>query len=170
MNPDRAIGFILALSVGAVLILGTWLLWRAHQLPAPTLPPTPLLASDTETSATVAAATPSPVAAAAASPARGSGFRLAGTVTGDLAYAIIVSPNGEHRLVQPGQDVPGLGRLVAVGADSARIAGDEGELELRVAAAPSPTAAPTSATPPIPRITPVASPPPPARSESGSSP
>lgn len=165
MNPDRAIGIILSLSVGAVLALGTWLLWRAHQAPPP--PPPPSLAPTPLPSPLPAVtAAPSPAGTAAG---RAGEYRLAGTVTGDLAYAIIVRPNGEHALVQPGQTVPGLGRLVAVGADTARIAGDDGEFDLRVEAAPSPTPARTSASPAATgRLTPV--PEPRAPSTSGSSP
>lgn len=169
MNPDRAIGLILALSVGAVLLLGGWLLWRAHQLPVRPEPPS-AMPTTLATPSVAAPASPAETPATPAPAAAGRGFRLAGTVTGSLSYAIIVAPDGEHRLVQPGQLVPGLGRLTAVGEDSARIEGDDGELELRVAAAPTPTAAPISASPPpVTRITPMTSPPP-GPSGSGSSP
>jgi hypothetical protein len=145
MNPDRAIGVILSLSVGAVLLLGTWLLWHAHHAPPPQ-PPATATPSITPTAEATATAT-------GALPRAAIGYRLAGTVVGDVAYAVIVSPAGHSELVRPGQIVKDLGQLIAVDEDSVTIAGADGSFALRVAAAPTvtPTAVvtlPTVAPPP----------------------
>lgn len=154
MNPDRAIGVILSCSVGAVLALGTWLLWRAHHAPppAPPAPPTPTL-----TATAAPTATPTGIVPRAA-----VGYRLAGTVVGDVAYAVVESPAGRSQLVRTGQIIAGLGQLLAIEADRVVIAGREGEFALVVAAAPTLTASPAA--------TPTTAPPPRARSASESSP
>lgn len=146
MNPDRAIGVILSLSVGAVLLLGSWLLWRAHHAPPPAPPATATPSSPPTAEATATATGALPRAAA--------GYRLAGTVVGDVAYAVIVSPAGHSELVQPGQVVPDLGRLIAVDQDRVTFAGADGPFALRVAAAPTvtPTAVVTPPTVPPPRV------------------
>ena len=147
MNPDRAIGVILALCVGAVLALGTWLLWRAHNAPPPEPPPTltPSITPTPEATPTVTGAIPRAA----------TGYRLAGTVVGDVTFAVIVTPEGRSELVRTGQILKGLGQLMAVEADGVTIAGDDGEFVLRVAAAPTVTATavfttPTAAAPPLP--------------------
>ena len=164
MNPDRAIALVLAVSVIAVLLLGVWLLRSAHrdtEMPPPTvveLPPTP-------------AATVTPPAATA--PPAASGYRLAGTVVGDLAYAIIVDPHGANQLYRIGQTVPGLGALTAIEADRVTMSGSEGSFVLQLA--PAPPSTPTPVRPALPRAesasapTP-ARPPQPDRSRSESSP
>lgn len=146
MSTDRAIGVVLAVSVGVVLLLGAWLLWGAHHA-APPEPPATATPADT----------PSPVATATAAPAlpkAAQGYRLAGTVVGDVAYAVIVSPDGSSQLVRPGQLVSGLGQLTAIEADRVTIEGTDGLFSLPVAAAPTVTATPaatgTSAPPPTP--------------------
>lgn len=151
MNPDRAIGVILSLSVGAVLLLGTWLLWRAHHAPPPQ-PPATATPSGTPTAEATATAT-------GALPRAALGYRLAGTVVGDVAYAVIVSPAGRSELVRPGQIVPDLGQLTAVDQDRVTIAGVDGPFVLRVAAAPTvtPTAVATPPTAPPPTRAPSAS-------------
>lgn len=149
MNPDRAIGVILALCVGGVLALGTWLLWRSHQAPPPEPPPT---ASPSVT------ATPEPTATpTGAIPRAATGYRIAGTVVGDVSYAVIVSPEGRSELVRTGQILKGLGQLMAIEKDGVTIAGDNGEYVLQVASAPTVTATavlttPTAAAPPPTRV------------------
>ena len=146
MNPDRAIGVILALCVGAVLALGTWLLWRAHDAPPPEPLPT-----------VTASVTPTPEATATvtgAIPRAAVGYRLAGTVVGNVSYAVIVSPEGRSELVRNGQILKGLGQITAIEQDRVTIAGDDGEFVLRVASAPTVTATavfttPTAAAPPL---------------------
>jgi len=133
MNPDRAIGAILAISLGAVLLLGIYLLTRNRDSGA-TAAPTPV--------ATVAM--PSPAASATATvgpPAAARGYRLAGTVVGDLAYAIIVDPQGNNQLYRPGQTVPELGVVRSVEADQVTLDGSNGAFTLRLA--PGPTDTPT---------------------------
>jgi hypothetical protein len=137
MNPDRAIGFVLTVSLAAVLLLGVWLLRGAHRdnaIPAPiaTAPPQPTLAP----TATPPVLAPPPAA---------NGYRLAGTVVGDLAYAIIEDPRGANQLYRVGQVVPGLGELTAIEADRITLSGSGGSFVLQLApAAPStPTPLPT---------------------------
>jgi hypothetical protein len=133
VNPDRAIGVILAACVAAVLLLGGSLLWRAHAPPpaAPTAPPT---ATPTET----ARATPT-----GDLPEAARRYRLAGTVAGGVSYAILEGPGGQSDLLQPGEVVRGLGQVIAIGEDSITIEGDAGRFELRVAPAPTVTVTPT---------------------------
>jgi hypothetical protein len=157
MNPDRAIGLVLSCSVGAVLALGSWLLWRAHHAPPPPPPATP-----TPTVTGTATPTETPTLAL---PRAAAGYRLAGTVVGDVAYAVIESPGGRSELVRAGQIVKGLGQLMAIEEERVVIAGTEGDFALTVRAAPTaspaPPATPTTAAP---------EPPPRDRSGSESSP
>lgn len=155
MSSDRAIGLVLAVSVGVVLLLGAGLLWRAHHAPPPAPPATPTPAATASGTATATAT--------AAVPAAARGYRLAGTVVGDVAYAVLERPDGQSDLVRPGQVVRGLGQLIAVEEDRVRIEGETGAFALFVAAAPTVTPAPT--------VSPTSAPPPPAGpSTSGSSP
>lgn len=142
MNSDRAIGVILSVCVGVVLALGTWLLWRAHHAP-PTEPP----ASATPSITATPEATPTPTGEL---PRAAAGYRLAGTVVGAVAYAVIVAPNGHSELVRTGQILKGLGQLTAVEQDRVTIAGDEGSFVLQVAAAPTVTATAVLTTPTAP--------------------
>ncbi|MBX3028138.1 hypothetical protein KF840_24890 [bacterium] len=145
MNADRAIGLILSVCIGVVLALGTWLLWRAHHAPPPEPP-----ATATPSVTVTPEATPTPTGAL---PRAAAGYRLAGTVVGDVAYAVIVAPNGHSELVRTGQILKGLGQLTAIEQDRVTIAGDQGPFVLQVAAAPTVTATaevttPTAAPPP----------------------
>jgi Type II secretion system protein C len=130
MNPDRAIAVILGLSLAVVLALGVWLLQRAHRPSEPPPPGTPT-------------ATPSPLPPAAPSATPGAAallaqrYRLAGTVVGDLSYAIIEDPNGVNQLYRPGQIIPGLGEVSAIEAD--RITLVDGGTTLILQLAPAPT-------------------------------
>jgi hypothetical protein len=134
MNADRAIAVILAASLGAVLLLGVWLLRRGHQDEVP--PPV-------ATAAVVASPTPAPtVRPAGAVPAAARGYRLAGTVVGDLAYAIIVDPHGGNQLYRPGQTIPGLGEVTGIESDRVTLAGADGPFALQIAPAPTDTATP----------------------------
>ncbi|MDX2170708.1 MAG: hypothetical protein SF182_26795 [Deltaproteobacteria bacterium] len=157
MNPDRAIGVILALSIALVLGLGGWLLWRGRHAPVPALPTASPTGSPT--------ATASPTATGAI-PDAARGYRLAGTVVGDVTYAIIEKPRGGNELLRPGQVLRGVGQVVAIGEDRIAFEGDDGRFELMLSAAP--TVTPTRV-----RLTPSPSPAPPAspaRSTSESSP
>lgn len=132
MNPDRAIGFILTVSLAAVLALGIWMLRRGGSEAAPP-PATP-------------SATPSPqpvvptvTPASAAVIARG--YRLAGTVVGDLSYAIVEDPSGGNQLYRPGQTIPELGEVIAIEENRITLAGSDGNFYLNIA--PAPTTTPT---------------------------
>jgi len=140
MNPDRAIAMIFAVSLGVVLLLGIWLLRRAHREPEP--PPA------TPTTTEAPTAPPPTVTPAAARPAAASGYRLAGTVVGDLSYAIIEDPSGVNQLYRPGQTVPGLGQVTAIEANRITLAGGDGSFALELG--PAPTTTPT-----LPRSEPV---------------
>lgn len=132
MNPDRAVAFALATSLAVVLLLGLWLLHRApHDAAAPTPLPT----------AATTAEPPPPTATAgiAAPPAAAHGYRLAGTVVGDLTYAIIEDPHGANRLYRPGQTVPGLGQITAIDADRVTLVGSDSTFALQLASAPTST-------------------------------
>jgi len=144
MNPDRAIALILAVSLAVVLLIGGWLVRRAHRAAEPT-PPAP-----------IAAVTAMPPAPPTATPGEGKvpdtarGYRLAGTVVGDLSYAILEDPNGSNQLYRPGQTVPGVGRLVGIEEDRIVLAGDDGTFALPLASEPTATwtAPSTPASPP----------------------
>ena len=151
MNPDRAAAFALSVSLAAILALGLWLLRTAPKqeetaAAAPTLTaPQP--------------AAPTATAGVTGLPAAARGYRLAGTVVGDMTYAIIEDPRGANQLYRPGQSVPGLGQITAIGADSITLAGSDGSYELQLA--PAPTLTPTVQRPDLsggrlpPLITPV---------------
>jgi len=155
MNPDRAIGAILAASLALVLGIGAWVIWRAHHPTAP--PPTPT-ASPSATPTETATATPSGVIPAAA-----RGYRLAGTVVGDVTYAIIETPQGGSELLRPGQVLHGVGQLLTIDENHVVIDGSDGHFEMQLASAPT-------ATPTLPLATPSPAPPTRARSASESSP
>jgi hypothetical protein len=138
MNPDRAIAIILGVSLAAVLVLGVVLLRRAHRDEPPPAPPPTIAAT------TAAAATPTPVGPVNAPPPAARGYRLAGTVVGDLSYAIIESPSGANQLYRPGQSVPGLGELTSVEADRVTLVGSDGSFALQLAPGATPTSPPTS--------------------------
>ena len=142
MTADRAIGLILSCSVGVVLALGTWMLWRAHHAPPPPPP-----ATATPSASPTAVPSPTPTGAL---PRAARGYRLAGTVIGDVTYAVIESPGGRSELFRVGQIIKPLGQITAIEADRVVIAGQSGAFALRVAAAPTATAAPTSAVPTLP--------------------
>jgi Type II secretion system protein C len=137
MNPDRAIALALATSLAVVLLLGLWLLHRApHDAEVPTPVPT---------AATPAEPLPTATPGLAAPPAAAHGYRLAGTVVGDMTYAIIEDPHGVNQLYRPGQTVPGLGQITAIDADRVMLAGSDSTFALQLA--PAPTGTPT-----VPRI------------------
>lgn len=138
MNPDRAIGAILAISLAAVLLLGIYLLTSNRRDGSGATPPSSPTAA---TPVTVATAT-----ATAGPPPAASGYRLAGTVVGDLAYAIIVDPQGNNQLYRPGQTVPQLGVVRSVEASAVTIEGSGGLFSLQLA--PGPTDTPTVVRPP----------------------
>jgi hypothetical protein len=153
MNTDRAIGVILAVSVGVVLGLGTWLLWRAHHAAPPAPPPPPSVTATPEATATPTGALPRAAL----------GYRLAGTVVGDVAYAVIVAPDGRSELVRKGQTLGSLGQLTEIEEDRVTIVGDDGAFALYVAAAPTVTA---TAVLPTPMSTPPSTPAPSASESS----
>jgi hypothetical protein len=68
-----------------------------------------------------------------------STYRLAGTVVGDMRFAIVEAPDGTNDLYSIDEEVPGLGRLVAVGPKSATFEGTEGRFEMKLLAAPTAT-------------------------------
>ncbi len=125
--------FLPSLAALLVAVVVTWNIARrsAPQAPAPQSP-TPQHSPTT-------ADTPLRLPSAATTPTARSGFRLAGTVVGDLRYAIIEAPNGSNELYGIGQSIPGIGKLVEVGARSATIEGDDGRFVMKLLAAPTPT-------------------------------
>jgi hypothetical protein len=151
MNPDRAAALALSVSLAAILALGLWLLRappKEKQTAAAAATPTaPRLVPATATAAVIGP------------PAAARGYRLAGTVVGDMTYAIIEDPRGANQLYRPGQTVPGLGQITAIGSDSITLAGNDGSYELQLA--PAPTLTPTVQRPDVsggrlpPMITPV---------------
>jgi hypothetical protein len=118
----------------AALVLALFLFWRltgrkdVGPTPPPSTPP------GLEATSQAAPRTPpgSPVATK-------TGYRLAGTVVGDATYAVIEQPDGTNDLYRPGQVVPGLGRLVDLGADRATFEGSDGRFELQLVPASTPT-------------------------------
>ncbi len=142
--PRAPLGLLAAFALG----LGLLLWWVA----SPRITDTPAVATPT---VSPAAAAPSTTAAAIASPTVVR-HRLAGTVVGDVLYAVIEQPDGSSDLYRPGDDVAGLGRLVEVGPNRATFDGPNGHVELILIPAPTATRAP--ATPVTPRVTPERSP------------
>jgi|SRR5215470_1498708 len=150
MNPDRAIALILAVSIAVVLLLGIWLLRRARQGPEPAPTPT---AGATAGATEAPSSAPTVTSAIGAVPDAARGYRLAGTVVGDLSYAIIEDPHGTNQLYHPGQTIPGLGQLTAVEADRVTVSGSGGSFALQLAPAPTmtwtpPRPEPTGSAPP----------------------
>ncbi len=116
--------------IALLLILVGWLLLRSPSAPQPpAVEPSAVSATPTKAAAL-------PAAAASPSP----GYRLAGTVVGDVQYAIIEAPDGSNRLYHVDDDIPGLGTLLEIHGLSAKFRGTDGEFELPLLAAPSPTA------------------------------
>ena len=123
-----------ALVVLVLAIAATWYL--AQRAPEPPTPlPTPAATATAGASATAV----SPVAAVSPSPSH----RLAGTVVGDRLYAIIEAPDGSNELYAIDTEVPGIGKLIAVGPDSATFEGSDGRFEMGLVAAPVATPRPT---------------------------
>ena len=134
MNPDRVIPFVLATSLAAVLLLGLWLLHGASPAAVPTPAPTPM--------PTGPPVSPTATPGLALPPAAAHGYRLAGTVVGDMTYAIIEDPHGVNQLYRPGQTVPGLGEISTIDADRVVVSGSDGTFALQLA--PAPTGTPTA--------------------------
>lgn len=70
--------------------------------------------------------------------------RLAGIVLGALQYIIIEQPDGANGLYRPGEEVPGLGRLVSIETSSATFEGGNGTVRLAIAPAATVTAGATA--------------------------
>jgi hypothetical protein len=147
VNADRAIAAILTTSLLVVLALGLWLVWDAHRAVEPPAPPTapPLPTAAPPTTPPEDIRVPPPTTAA--------GHRLAGTVVGGLRFAIIEDPSGSSVLYRPGEVIPGLGELVDIAEDRVTLAGSDGRFDLRLAAAPTASAAPPTVAPATPRPT-----------------
>lgn len=120
----------------ALILLLFWTLMRDTGVEPP--PPTPPVRG--ATTPPEEPTTP-PRSPAATKP----GYRLAGTVVGDVRYAVIEQPDGTNDLYRPGESVPGLGRLVDLGADRATFEGSDGRIELQLAPASTPTVTPSPA-------------------------
>ncbi len=123
-----------ALAVLLLAIAATWFLARRSADPAP---PTPAPAA-----AALATVTSPPVTPAVAATTPSPGHRLAGTVVGDVQFAVIEAPDGSNELYGIDDQVPGLGKLVAIGARSATFEGNDGRFDMPLIAAPTPTARP----------------------------
>jgi len=141
MNPDRAIALILAVSIAVILLLGIWLLRRGREEP-------PAVATPTATDTAVPTAAPTVTPAVGTVPDAARGYRLAGTVVGDLSYAIIEDPHGANQLYHPGQTIPGLGQITAIDADRVTLNGSDGSFALQLAPAPTLTWTPPRTEPP----------------------
>jgi hypothetical protein len=120
-----------ALAVLLLAIAATWHIARRTAEPPPAAPtaapPVPTQTPTAAPSPAVAAATPGPA------------YRLAGTVVGDVQFAVIEAPDGSNELYALGDDVPGLGKLVAIGPRSATFENSEGRFDMPLIAAPTPT-------------------------------
>lgn len=69
-----------------------------------------------------------------------AGYRLAGIAenAGQL-FAVVEAPSGEHGLYRSGDEVPGLGQLLAVGDERATFETPNGPVTLWIAPAPTAT-------------------------------
>jgi hypothetical protein len=140
------ISLLLVLSALLLALFLFWLLTRSPDVaPIPLLSPTPNLAPTSQTTRTP----PNPDSATATK----TGYRLAGTVVGDALYAVIELPDGTNELYRPGQMVPGLGRLVDLGANRATFEGGDGRIELQLVPASTPTVTPSPEEKPMPAKT-----------------
>jgi hypothetical protein len=128
----RFIVALLASCLLVVLALGWWL----HRKPAPPHRSPP---AGTPTPTTAIEATPSPTSRISA--AERTRYRLAGTVVGDAEYVVVEHPDGRSDLYRPGEVIEGLGKVVAIGADSAAFEGDGGRVELHLLPEATPSAA-----------------------------
>jgi hypothetical protein len=161
MKPERAIFWILTGCLAFVLVLGLGILRRG----TPTRPsPAPATAS--------VSATRTPTEPRAPKRTATVRHRLAGTVIGDVRYAVIEDPEGQSDLYRPGETVPGLGRLLEVEADRATFEGEEVRFEIRLAPAPTapPTPSPLATSGPFGSPSPATSPREPAGTPRGSPP
>ena len=146
---------LLALLVlGRVLLAGTLLFCRQPNFtrtrPASASPP-------------AATSTPPPTATATAASDVAREYRLAGVaVGGPGAYAVIANPDGQTALYRPGDEVPGLGRLLRVEEKRAIISSSRGDVEFRIRRAPTATPAPATPSRPYKRVTPTTPSPAPA--------
>lgn len=124
---------LLATVLAAILIaVLAWFAGRSYSRPA---------AQATATPTSLAPSTPTPAAPPPTpSPLR---HRLAGTVVGDVRYAVIEDATGGNDLYRPGQTVPDLGLLVEVGPRAAVFENDGRRFELELTSAATPTPEPT---------------------------
>ncbi len=136
MVGNSMVRFLPAIAVLALAIVATWTLARRT---APTSPPAP---AATRTPGMVTNPTAAVAASSTASPTEGATHRLAGTVVGDVLYAIVEAPDGSNELYGIDEFVPDVGKLVAVGTKSATFEGRNGRFEMKLVAAPPPTPRP----------------------------
>lgn len=139
---NTRISLLPILAALALILLLFWILMRDTGVQPTSPAPTPTL----EATGPPEQSTPPPQSPAATK----SGYRLAGTVVGDALYAVIERPDGTNDLYRPGENVPGLGRLVDVGADRATFEGSEGRIELHLVPASTPTVTPSPVEQPTP--------------------
>ncbi len=143
MTPaQRVVLVVLAGFAGLLLLM--WMWTTAERIPTPpVITPTAVPVSATPTATVIAAIPP--------------GFRLAGVaVGGSTSYAAIEPPGGGTSLYRLNEEVPGLGKLMRIGGEKVVVRTKDGDLEMWVAPAPTPTFSPTRRL--APRITPTRAP------------
>jgi len=119
---------VVPLALTLTLAAGAWLLW--NRIAAAPGAPKPH----------VATATPTPTATQAPAATPIQAFRLAGTAVGDpTSWAAIEHPDGSSGLYRTGEEIPGLGLIVAIHTNYIVIAGRDEEFRLNVMPAPTPT-------------------------------
>ena len=127
MAGQRVTIGILVTCVAVVLLLGEWI-YRQDREPSYVEPDSlDSLSAPASTQPLVTAPAPTAVIR----------HRLAGTVVGDVLYAVIENPDGTSKLYALGDTVAGLGRVVSVSSDRATVEGPTGQVELRLAPAPT---------------------------------
>jgi hypothetical protein len=124
MTPRIAFG----LAALVLLVLGWWV-WRQLIVPPAVRPvstPTPTVAATVEDTPTPRTAPP--------------GYRLAGVALGEPdSFAVVEAPGGSNVLYRVNAEIPGLGRLVRIEAERVLVSTEDGELELWLAPASTPT-------------------------------
>ncbi len=128
---SQRVAFAVAIALLALMLgSGYWVWGRLRDLePAPVPVPTAIEAE----SPTV---TPMPTTLKAP-----PGYRLAGVAVGEPeSFAVVESSSGSSALYRTGEEVPGLGRLVSIGAERVIVENESGRFELWLA--PAPTATP----------------------------
>jgi len=140
MTSQRLGVAVMVVLLVLMLVSAYWLWGRLRDLE----PATPFVPTPVET----ATPTMTPIPTTLRAP---PGYRLAGVAVGEpQSFAVVESSSGSSALYRVGENVPGLGRLLSIGADRVIVENEAGQFDLRLAPAPTATPGRTLATATIP--------------------